>query len=200
MKKYILLSCFALLALTQINAQAKQKNNKIDRLEHRKEIIKNLNLTHEQQAQVKTINTNFKQKVKELKASNSMTLGEYKQKIGDLNQQRKAAFDATLTATQKAKLESEKLQKQQERKEKMATRFEKMKNKLQLTQDQEAKLKTKRAEVQQQVAIIRNDNALSQEQKREELKALRVSQKEYLKTILTQEQLKKLEQKTESKK
>ena len=82
----------------------------------------------------------------------------------------------------------------------MAAHFEKMKTKLALTQQQEAQIKTKQSEIQQQVDVIKNNNNLSQQQKREQIKALKENQKSYLKSLLTVEQLQKLEQRKRVKK
>lgn len=200
MKKLLIPICICLLVITTATAQ-QQKTGKPHHKEHnRKELVKKLNLTPTQQTQVKTINQNFKEKTKALKANDNMTLGEFKKQQQDLKQQRKAAFTATLTAQQKATLEQEKINKQAEKKERMAAHFEKMKTKLALTQQQEAQIKTKQSEIQQQVDVIKNNNNLSQQQKREQIKALKENQKSYLKSLLTVEQLQKLEQRKRVKK
>lgn len=191
MKKIALFICL-IAFLAQVNAQPIK--NKLEQAKHKKELVKNLNLTQEQQAKAKEINEKFKQQVKELKANDNLTLGQYKQKVTALKTERKSAFEAMLTANQKAQLVNQKLQLKQERKAVAKAHFDKIKSELQLTKDQEARLREKHKEIRQQATVIKSNNALTQEQKRSELKNLRLSQKEYFKTILTQEQLQKFEQ------
>lgn len=191
MKKITLFICLIAL-LVQVNAQPKE--NKTERVKHRSELIKKLNLTQEQQAQLKLTNESFRQKSKDLKANDNLTLGEYKQKIKALKEERENAFEAMLNANQKKQLADDKIQLKEERKAAAKARFNKLKTELQLTKEQETKLKEKHKELKQQIATIKNDNALTQQQKIDEIKNLHTSHKEYLKTILTQEQLQKLEQ------
>lgn len=191
MKKITLIICLLVL-FAQVNAQ--KVNNKIERAKHKKELITKLNLTQEQQSEAKVLNENFKQKLRELKANDNLTLGEYKQKAKALKEERKNLFEAMLTTSQKEQLLNNKIHLKEERKATAKAHFNKLKKELQLTKEQQAKLKEKRNEIKQQIATVKNNTALTQDQKRGELKNLRISQKSYFKSILTKEQLLKFEQ------
>ena len=72
---------------------------------------------------------------------------------------------------------------------------EKMKQELGLTDDQVASLKKNRTEAMEKMKAIRADKSKTEEQRKVELKEFRKQQHESLRSILTEEQLKKLEQK-----
>ncbi len=69
-----------------------------------------------------------------------------------------------------------------------------MKTRLGLTDDQSAKLEKNREEMMEKMHSIREDQSLSEEKKREEIKTLMKTRKETLKSILTEEQLKKIKE------
>ena len=66
---------------------------------------------------------------------------------------------------------------------------------LNLTQDQKDKLKTLNEDGMQKMKAIRDDNTLSDDQKKSQMKELRASQKEARDKILTKEQAEKLDAK-----
>ena len=69
-----------------------------------------------------------------------------------------------------------------------------MKKELNLTDAQSAKLEASRKKMEEKMKSIRDDKSLTEEQKKEKNKELKMQQKESLKSILTEEQLKKLEE------
>ena len=78
--------------------------------------------------------------------------------------------------------------------EMMKQRAEKMKTHLGLTDEQSAKLDKSRKEMGDKMKAIRENKSLSEEQKRTQIKELGQKQKENLKSILTEEQLKKFKE------
>ena len=77
-------------------------------------------------------------------------------------------------------------------KEGQAKRFDKMKSTLGLTDEQSKKLKESQAGLQDKIKSIRQNQSLSEEQKREQVKAIAKKQHEQLKSVLTPEQLQKM--------
>jgi hypothetical protein len=69
-----------------------------------------------------------------------------------------------------------------------------MKQTLNLTDEQSAKLKTNREAMQQKIKSIREDQSLNDESKKEKVKELMKQQKENMRSILTEDQLKKLDE------
>ena len=191
MKKLLIPLSFCLLAIGSVSAQEKSgfENKKHLQGKHQA-IAEKLNLTAQQQEQMKTIHQDFKTKAKALKSNDNITLGEFKRKMQELKEQRKTQANAVLTDEQKAKM---KAGREHKMKQAAAAHFEKLKTELQLTEAQQASLKKKQAEVQQQMKAIHQNEALTKEQKKEQIVALQKQRKEYLKSVLNAEQVQKLE-------
>ncbi len=64
---------------------------------------------------------------------------------------------------------------------------------LNLTADQQAKMKEIRKDYKIKIESVKNDNALSQEQKKDRMKELMKRQQEQVKMILTKEQIEKMQ-------
>jgi hypothetical protein len=191
MKKLLIPLSFCLFAIGSISAQEKGgfENKKSPQGKHQA-IAEKLNLTAQQQQQMKTIQQDFKTKAEVLKSNDNITLGEFKKKMQELKEQRKAQVSAMLTDEQKAKM---KAGREHKMKQNATAHFEKLKTELQLTEDQQVSLKKKQAEVQQQMKAIHQNDALTKEQKKEQIVALHKQRKEYLKSVLNAEQVQKLE-------
>ncbi len=69
-----------------------------------------------------------------------------------------------------------------------------MKADLGLSEEQSAKLKDNREAMAEKIKAIREDKSISDESKKEQVKELMKKQKEEMKSILTEDQLKKLEE------
>jgi Asp-tRNA(Asn)/Glu-tRNA(Gln) amidotransferase B subunit len=69
-----------------------------------------------------------------------------------------------------------------------------MKADLGLSEEQSAKLKDNREAMAEKIKVIRQDKSISDESKKEQVKELMKKQKEEMKSILTEDQLKKLEE------
>jgi len=118
MKKLVMPIWFCLLVLTSATAQQQQAidvNNKIHK--HHKKIVKELNLSKEQQQKIKSIHQDFKAKVKDLKSSDNITMGDFKKQIKALYQQKESQVKATLNAEQQAKLDEIKAKRKRHKKE-----------------------------------------------------------------------------------
>jgi Spy/CpxP family protein refolding chaperone len=100
-----------------------------------------------------------------------------------------------LTPAQKAQLQDKRKEmqsKQQDMQKRMADR---MKTALNLTAEQSAKLEANHKAMAQDMKKIRENNSLTEQQKREQMMELHKKQKEAMKSILTEEQLQKLKEK-----
>ena len=69
-----------------------------------------------------------------------------------------------------------------------------MKTQLGLTDEQSAKMDNSRKEIGAKMKAIRENKSLSEEKKRAEMKELMKQQQESMKSILTEEQLKKMKE------
>ena len=196
MKKLFIPIGFCFLITASVSAQEKQEFNRKQKVQHeKKEIKKELNLSEDQQNKLKTINQKFRDETKALKSNDNITRGDFKKQMSDLNAKRKAEVEATLTPEQKTKMKEVRERKQTEIKEKSAERFEKMSSKLQLDDNQKATLLEQRKNNEAQIKAIRDNQSLTDIQKREQIKAIKEKQKAAIKSILTDEQKQKLETK-----
>lgn len=201
MKKLILSAIIVSLAFT-VNAQEiPERKGERPMIHHkqrghhdRRMALKQLNLTDAQKEQFKTQNEAFRKQMGELKKNENITVKEWKSRMENLRKDHKAKIESIFSAEQKAKLEKMKVEKKAMYEVDAKARLEKMKIHLGLTDDQAAKLSKNRAEMAEKMKAIRENKSLSDEKKREEMKELAKKQKETMKSILTEEQLKKMKE------
>lgn len=153
-----------------------------------------LNLTADQQAQMKKIREDFKSRMDDLKKSEAtITVKDYKEKKQAIAKQHHDQVQNVLTQEQKdqlAKMRSER-----------GKRFEggpgrgmdRMKTTLGLSDEQSAKIKALRADTRTKMKSIREDQTLSEDQKKQQVMAAFKDQRESMNKILTPEQQKKME-------
>jgi Spy/CpxP family protein refolding chaperone len=127
MKKLIALSLAACVIASSASAQTERSTVKKDKTErhsgrHRKgEMMKELNLSKEQKAQLKTQHQEMKAKREALKAQDNITVKEMREKQKALKEDQRKNMESILTPEQKVKFE-------------------------QMRKDKEAKMKTHRME------------------------------------------------------
>jgi len=160
----------------------------------RHKAMQELNLTEAQKEQFKTEKDAFRQKMEAHKKNENITVKEWKAKRESLVKEHKAKMESVFTPEQKAKLEKIKKDGQARQQEMMKQRAEKMKTHLGLTEEQSAKLEKSRKEMGDKMKAIRENKSLTDEQKREQMRELGKKQKENMKSILTEEQLKKMKE------
>jgi len=155
--------------------------------------LQSLNLTEDQKAQFKTQHESMRKQMEQLK-SESLTSEQRRQRMETIRKENKAKVDGILTTDQKAQLQKQRAEAREKQKEMGKEREEKMKSQLGLTDDQSAKLQANRKEMGDKMKAIRENKSLSDEQKKEQFKELMKSQKDKMKSILTEEQLNKMKE------
>ncbi len=199
MKKIILSALVVSMALA-VNAQKIPERKPGEHGMHKKMEMKRghrmdmskLNLTEDQKAKFKSQKESFQKEMEALKKNDNITVKEWKTKMETLRKENKAKMESILTADQKAQIEKMKIEGKEKREAMGKERAEKMKTHLGLTDAQATQLEKNRIGVQQKMKAIKEDKKMTDEQKREQVKELMKSQKESMKSILTEEQLKKL--------
>jgi Spy/CpxP family protein refolding chaperone len=156
--------------------------------------MKKLDLTEDQKVKFKTQNESFHQQMEELKKNDNITVKEWKAKAEALRKEHKAKIDGILTADQKQKLEKMKAEGKERQEGMMKERGEKMKTLLGLSPEQSSKMEANRKEMGEKMKALRENSSLSEDQKREQMRELHKKQEESMKSILTEEQLKKLKE------
>ena len=131
MKKILALSFVAVILTSAAFAQTERtvnKQAKMERHEGRHEkgkIMKELNLSKEQKAQLKAQHQDMKAKRKALRAQDNISVKEMREKQAALKSEQKIKMDAVLTADQRAKMADLKKQKIAERGERKMKRNKK---------------------------------------------------------------------------
>lgn len=184
-------------AQAQTNTPEKAKGHK---KEHKMHKLQDLNLTEEQKGKLKTLHEEQKKEMQALKENKTAT----KEKRKELHQKYREQMQAVLTPAQKEQMA--KIKKDQKASGKKAD-FKKERNvgrkgaftrgdfqkELGLTQDQKDKMAKIRTDFRNQFETLRNDNTQSKEQKRTKMQDLIKAQQEQIKTVLTKEQIEKMQ-------
>ncbi|MBX3240437.1 MAG: hypothetical protein KIT80_01675 [Chitinophagaceae bacterium] len=161
-------------------------------------MYKDLDLTQDQKDQIAKINAEHRAAMQDLKAKEStLTVADHKEQMKAIGKARHEKVQNVLTAEQKEKLEK----KRTERKGKSPNaRFhgkrgkgEMAKSHLNLTDEQSAKVKTIRSNTQSRIKSIRENTALTPEEKKQQTIAAFKQQNDEMKSVLTPEQVKKME-------
>jgi Spy/CpxP family protein refolding chaperone len=192
------------LALVLFAGAAQAQTKDTARQHHRgghEMMMKQLNLTADQQARFKSLREEQRQEAETIRNDKSLSASQQKEKMKGLHQKYRDQMQTFLTSDQKAQME--KMRAEWKSKEKSGKGFkngnrgeknmEGFKKQLNLTSDQEASLTKIRTESRSQFETVRNDKSLTQEQKKAKMKELRTQQQEQMKSILTREQMEKME-------
>ncbi len=174
----------------------KQENGRHERrhgMHRQKDMMKNLNLSDAQKNQFKALREENKAKMEALKKEQNITVREYNERKEAIQREQKAKREAILTNEQKQQLVKDRAAMEEKRKEQQVKKLDKMKTKLGLSDDQAGKLKSLQDKNFAEMKKIRENEALSKEQKKSQMEALKKSAMEERKSILTAEQLKKME-------
>ena len=208
MKKYLVaLTVFTLMAFA-VNAQSTDnsaKNSPTDQTgkihskhayhmhkrHHNLVAIQQLNLSDEQKQQVKTMNEDYRNKIKNLEKDDNITLKDYRSQKADLEKERKSKFQDILTTEQKDQISQAKKDRSERMKMISQKRMDKMKTDLNLTDDQVAKIQDERKSMIDHAKAIKENSSLSDEQKKEQFMNLRKTSRDNINKILTADQLKK---------
>lgn len=152
-----------------------------------------IHYTPEQRKQLMAIKKEYHQKSQDLFNQDNITLKEYKAGLIALQKEKKEKMAALLTPQQKEEVAARKSRMDENRKVMEAAHLERLKLRLNLTDDQVAKIKAGNENLHNQVkAIHENDNLLPQ-QKREQMKALLAKRTDTYKSVLTPEQYSQFE-------
>ena len=199
MKKLIVCACAPVLVAIASQAQEipdrRPGREEMMKRHHRGGGLDQLNLSEEQKSTLKLLREETRKQAEELKKNDNITVKEWRSKREALRKEHRQKVQSLLTNDQKTQLEKLKADRMVQMEERAKARTEKMKQELNLTEDQSAKLKNNREMLRQKMQALREDQSLSDEAKREQIKELMKQRRDNLRTILTEEQWKKLQEK-----
>jgi Spy/CpxP family protein refolding chaperone len=180
-------------------AQEKREMKHEGKMHHKgghggKKMMAHMDLSDAQQNQMKTINEEFRTKMQALEQNKSMNVGDYKAQKAALLKEKHDKMQAILTPEQKKQMEEKKEMMESSRTARHEKKLAEMKTKLSLSDDQVSKLKSQHEAMKSKIKAIRENQSLSPEDKKQQIKAAKEAAKTEHKSILTAEQLKKFEE------
>ena len=152
-----------------------------------------IHYTPEQRQQAMAIDKDYRQKSTDLFQQDNITLKEYKSGLLALQKEKKDKLTALLTQQQKDQVATQRKRLAENRQVRQAANLERLKLRLNLTDDQVAKLKTGQDALRSQAqAIHENDNLLPQE-KMQQMHALMAKRNDTYRSVLTPDQYSQFE-------
>lgn len=179
---------------TRAQEMPERKRETIESRHHR-DGFHRLNLSEDQKAKFKSMNEDFRKQMDELKKNDNITVKEWRSKMENLRKDHRDKMSSLLTEDQKAQINKSRQERINRKGERSKAGIDRMKTRLNLTDDQAARLKQSRSDMAEKFKAIRENQSLTDVQKKEQVQELKKKQQENLKTILTEEQLKRLHEK-----
>ena len=164
-----------------------------EKMFHKKE-LSSLNLTGEQKTKMKLMNQDLRKQAEELRKQDNLTVKESREKMEALRKDHQAKFQSLLRPEQKVQMEKNNEARRARGKEYGEKRQAKMKEELNLSDEQMTKITASRKATAEKMKAVHENTALSDEEKREQVKELIKQQKESTKSLLTEEQKQKMKE------
>jgi hypothetical protein len=155
---------------------------------------KGIHYTPDQRKQAMAIISDYHIRSAELFKKDNITLKEYKAGLVALQKERRSKLEALLTQEQKDQLAERKKRGSENMQVRAAARMERLKLRLNLSDDQVAKLKSGQESFRAQIRSIHENQDLLPQQKIEQLKDLAAKRQDTFKSVLTPEQLSKFQE------
>ncbi|MGF2413698.1 MAG: hypothetical protein ACQUYJ_15305, partial [Ferruginibacter sp.] len=124
----------------------------------------------------------------------NITVKEFRDKKSALHKDQQAKMQSLLTLEQKNQMAQMKAEHKAKAEQHYAARMDKMKTRLNLSDNQVAKMKAQRGEMSAKLKAIKEDDKMDRVAKQEKLMALKTQMKDDRKKIFTAEQLQKMEE------
>ena len=190
----VVFSLFAISADAQVQRNVDPSQKMQSDSAHRKggKMMKDLNLTDAQKAQMKESRQTMKQQRAALHPDARLQPAPKNAKMQELGKAQRDKMSSILTADQKAKMQAERTNRKDQKGMKGQDHGGKMFKDLNLTDAQKSQMKANSENMKQQRQAISNDASLSQDQKKAKMKELHKTQKDQMNSILTADQKAKL--------
>lgn len=172
----------------------KETNDERKHQGHKREMLKDLDLSDAQKTQIKSYREEYKRQMQALREDPNLTVKEINSRRDALKQHQKAKIHALLTNEQKKKIEKNKLEHKADANMRAEKKLEKMKSKLSLSDDQANKLRAQRERTRGEIKVIKENQSLDAVSKKQQITEIKNTAKQQRKSILTPDQLKRLEE------
>ena len=162
--------------------------------DHMQKMAQKLNLSQQQQDQLKPIFQSSRDQAKAIKNDTSLSADQKKEKLQALREQTKSQISGILTPEQQQQMAQMKSFQKGKMEGRRGAMGKMMAEKLNLTQQQQDQLKPIMQKQREQAKAIWQDNSLSQDQKQQKMQALHQDTQSQVKAILTPDQQQQWEQ------
>jgi hypothetical protein len=149
--------------------------------------------TPAQRTQVMAINKEYRQKAADLFKQDNSTLKQYKAGLLALQKEKKDKLAALLTPQQKTEIATRRKRTDENRQVMEVARLERLKLRLNLSDDQIAKIKAGQENLRSQFKAIHENESLLPQEKSEQMKTLMAKRNDTYKSVLTPEQYSQFE-------
>src|SRR6187402_1428953 len=170
MKKIIVLM-LAMIVIIAVQAQ-KERTPGQQRGFRDKMMAERLKLSDEQKQKAKTLNEDYRKKMDELRKKDDILVKDWRNQMMELNKKHKEDMSALLSKEQKAQMEKYKVERKKMAELDAIARMEKMKLRLDLSNDQMERIKKQRTESLEKMKVIRENRSQDMMRKRVEMKSL----------------------------
>ena len=194
MKKILFAAIATTLCLLTAFAQKKGKNCPPTHQQQAGGRLKGLNLSATQKEQLKATRQNTVQQLTELKKNDQLTVKDFKANKEAILQSQKDQVSGILTEDQKNQLAENKSRPNDRQADNAGKNIGKMKENLGLSEQQVTQIKSNRAADQAKIKAIKENNQLTNSEKKEQLKEIKKEHENNLAQILSPEQISKMEQ------
>jgi len=191
MKKIIV---FMLATIVIVSAHGQKDRIREQRGFRDKMMAEIIQLSDEQKQKAKSLNEDYRKKMDELRKKDDILVKDWRNQMTELNKKHRENMQDLLSKEQKAQIEKMKLERKKIAAIDGNARMEKMKVRLDLSNDQMEKVKKQRMESLEKMKAIRENRSLDMMKKREEMKTLMQKRNENMKSILNEEQMKKMKE------
>lgn len=157
---------------------------------HKMQFGKVLNLTDDQKAKIKSKTTDAKARALSVRNDKNLTPDQQKSKLMEIRKSTRQQIMQVLTPEQRQKLTS---LKSRDGGRQRGDRMKKAFAALNMTDSQKAQIKSIREDAKAQFKAVREDKSLTKDQIKAKAKSIRDASMEKMKTVLTPEQIKKIE-------
>ena len=167
------------------------KQGKHPHFENRELSMNKLNLTDDQKAKMKAANDDFRKQMQALKSNGNQTVQQQKDAREALMKSHKVQVENILTTDQKNQLAQMKKEGKSQQGEMNGKHLEKMKQELNLTDQQVSQLQSSQQATKAKMDAINSNSSLDATAKKKQLHTLREEMKNNLEQVLTPEQKEK---------
>ncbi len=151
-------------------------------------IKQELNLTEAQQNQMKSLNEDFRAKMKALQQNESITVKEQRDRMYKLGQEHRTAMQKVLTPEQQQKMKASREDQAKKMQERQGQQLEKVSTDLKLTDAQKAQLKQIHEKQVAAVKKVRDNESLDRTARQTTMKNLMEQHKKDMQKVLSKEQ------------